>query len=96
MSALSRGYPDLHDHLAALKAKNLLVTVDETLVVAGVTLPKKLTVHDPKAEDATPLQTVTISGAEGNPKLEADTFKVPEGKDLPKQGEGGDDEGDDK
>ncbi|HVA15037.1 MAG TPA: UbiD family decarboxylase [Stellaceae bacterium] len=28
MSASSRGYPDLHDHLAALKAKNLLVTID--------------------------------------------------------------------
>jgi len=28
VSASSRGYPDLHDHLAALKAKNLLVTID--------------------------------------------------------------------
>ena len=31
MSASSRGYPDLHDHLAALKAKDLLITVDEKI-----------------------------------------------------------------
>src|SRR5579863_1169625 len=31
VSASSRGYPDLHDHLAALKAKNLLVTIDEKI-----------------------------------------------------------------
>ncbi|HLI19865.1 MAG TPA: UbiD family decarboxylase [Stellaceae bacterium] len=31
MTASPRGYPDLHDHLAALKAKNLLVTIDEKI-----------------------------------------------------------------
>ncbi|HEV8016001.1 MAG TPA: UbiD family decarboxylase [Stellaceae bacterium] len=31
MSSSSRDYPDLHDHLAALKAKNLLVTIDEKI-----------------------------------------------------------------
>jgi hypothetical protein len=31
VSSPSRGYPDLHDHLAALKAKNLLVTIDEKI-----------------------------------------------------------------
>jgi UbiD family decarboxylase len=31
VTASSRGYPDLHDHLAALKAKNLLVTIDEKI-----------------------------------------------------------------
>ena len=31
MSDASRGYPDLHDHLAALKARGLLVTVDRKI-----------------------------------------------------------------
>jgi 4-hydroxy-3-polyprenylbenzoate decarboxylase len=31
VSSSSRAYPDLHDHLAALKAKNLLVTIDEKI-----------------------------------------------------------------
>ena len=31
MTAASRGYPDLHDHLETLKKKNLLVTVDEQI-----------------------------------------------------------------
>jgi UbiD family decarboxylase len=31
MSAPTRNYPDLHDHLDALRAKNLLVTVDEKI-----------------------------------------------------------------
>jgi UbiD family decarboxylase len=31
MSKASRGYPDLHDHLAALKARGLLITVDRKI-----------------------------------------------------------------
>ena len=31
MSEASRGYPDLHDHLAALKARGLLITVDRKI-----------------------------------------------------------------
>ena len=31
MSAPTRNYPDLHDHLDALRAKNLLITVDEKI-----------------------------------------------------------------
>jgi UbiD family decarboxylase len=31
VSASSRGYPDLHDHLDSLKAQNLLITVDEKI-----------------------------------------------------------------
>jgi predicted Zn-dependent peptidase len=74
----------------------LRVAVDETKEVAGVKLPTKLTVRKAAdAADAEPVATMTVTKCEGNPKVDADTFKVPEGKDLPKGG-GGDDEGDDK
>ncbi len=55
----------------------LHVLVDETEVVGGVTLPKKLSVRKAGEPESEPLQTVTIEKAEANPKITDETFKVP-------------------
>lgn len=57
----------------------LHVFVEANETIGGVTLPKKLAVRkEGDKPDAPPMATVTIEGAEANPKLADDTFKVPD------------------
>lgn len=76
-----------------IQGHKIFISVDERQDVAGVKLPTKLSVRAAEQEPGEdPLFTMTVSKCEANPKLDADTFKVPDAKDPPKKKAGGDDE----